>query len=618
MLLACVCGSIDEGVFVQAMVRSTIGTRLAMLLGTLAVVAAAWIYDYSFAQTGVEGAEKQVDELVNARVRRGVNEVVRVTATDIHQAIRRTPTWVDKHVDDHYEVEYYCWWGRVPLLNMRRHYLAIVYVGDEPRRYSSHHRNERPPREALPMPFLNKPAQVAAADSDAHLPFKDRPHLRRPVAAAWIERDKLLAIANQRSGSISIVDIPKSKVLDEIVVGKRLTDIVADPLGRWLLATDEQEHELIVLKREGDSLRVAGRHRVSPYPVSIAVSKSGERISVASLWSRKLTIFECLRESNVVIRGAEISLPFNPRALFFNSDESVLVHDAFANRGCEFNTRKRMITRHIEPTYVSVSPQRYGGPANDMDWHIKGVIMWSNINDGQEMISGGQMSITLGPVPRQTPEERGEELFYGRGLSSVIGKNCHDCHTHGHTTYELADTLGDETTGTPKRIPTLLGTSLTYPWAWNGSVSELDDQVKKSLETTMHVRDVTPQQVIDINAFLHTLAAPPPLQPATDDPADRAQLSRGQSLFTSLGCAKCHLPQFTYTSPDVYDVGLEDEKGMRKFNPPSLLGVGQGYSFFHDGRAKSLEEVFTVHGHQLDRALADGELADLLRFLRSL
>jgi len=34
---------------------------------------------------------------------------------------------------------------------MRRHYLAVVYVGDEPRRYNSHHKNERPPLEALPI-----------------------------------------------------------------------------------------------------------------------------------------------------------------------------------------------------------------------------------------------------------------------------------------------------------------------------------------------------------------------------------------------------------------------------------------------------------------------------------
>src|SRR6476620_11716611 len=61
------------------------------------------------------------------------------------------------------------------------------------------------------------------------LPFKDQPHLRRPVAAAWLQEGTLLAVANQHSGSISIVDIAKRKILDEVVVGERLADVVDLP-----------------------------------------------------------------------------------------------------------------------------------------------------------------------------------------------------------------------------------------------------------------------------------------------------------------------------------------------------------------------------------------------------
>ena len=147
---------------------------------------------------------------------------------------------------------------------------------------------------------------------------------------------------------------------------------------------------------------------------------------------------------------------------------------------------------------------------------------------------------------------------------------------------------------------------------------ELHEQVQKSLENTMHAPKFSPQDVLDITAFLHTLPPPPPLEPATKAPKDIEQLARGETLFGKLGCAKCHVPPLTYTSPEVYDVGLEDEKGLKKFNPPSLRGVSQGYNFFHDGRAKTLEAVFTEHAHQLDRPLEKSELADLLRFLRSL
>ena len=80
----------------------------------------------------------------------------------------------------------------------------------------------------------------------------------------------------------------------------------------------------------------------------------------------------------------------------------------------------------------------------------------------------------------------------------------------------------------------------------------------------------------------------------------------------------CHVPAQGYTSDATYDVGLRDEKRMTKFNPPSLRGVSQGYSFFHDGRATRLEDVFVTHRHPHGEALPDDQLADLLRFLSSL
>ena len=122
----------------------------------------------------------------------------------------------------------------------------------------------------------------------------------------------------------------------------------------------------------------------------------------------------------------------------------------------------------------------------------------------------------------------------------------------------------------------------------------------------------------DIAAFVQTLPPPPPLKPASDDPADKAQLARGEALFQGLGCADCHVPAQGYTSDATYDVGLRDEKRMTKFNPPSLRGVSQGYSFFHDGRATKLEDVFVTHRHPHGEALPADQLADLLRFLSSL
>jgi cytochrome c peroxidase len=146
----------------------------------------------------------------------------------------------------------------------------------------------------------------------------------------------------------------------------------------------------------------------------------------------------------------------------------------------------------------------------------------------------------------------------------------------------------------------------------------LGGQVRLSLETTLHATDITPEQVNDLTTFLHTLPPPPPLLPSTDDQADVAQRARGKAVFDRQGCAKCHVPPLTFTSPETYDVGLEDEVGNRKFNPPSLRGVSQNYRFFHDGGAHSLEAVVTEHAHMLKSALTEAEVRDLVRYLKSL
>jgi hypothetical protein len=127
------------------------GGRLILLLVLLAVAIGALAYDYMSAGPGIEADDKKLEAFVDELNRKGVTDSRRITPDEIHKVLGRQPTWVDKHPDEHFEIEYYCNWGLVPVLNMRRHYIAVVYVGDEPRRYNSHHKNERPPLEALPI-----------------------------------------------------------------------------------------------------------------------------------------------------------------------------------------------------------------------------------------------------------------------------------------------------------------------------------------------------------------------------------------------------------------------------------------------------------------------------------
>jgi YVTN family beta-propeller protein len=227
-------------------------------------------------------------------------------------------------------------------------------------------------------------------------------------------------------------------------------------------------------------------------------------------------------------------------------------------------------------------------------------------------------TVPLGPAAKLGFRERGELLFHDARVSPDGSMSCQSCHPDGHTNGLNADTLSDGSYGTPKRTLTLLGTGMNDPWGWTGGTRYLHDQVEVSLRSTMHDPAVTAERIGDLTTFLHNLPPPPPLQPAAGDATDRAQVERGRRVFASSGCVNCHIPPLTYSTHGTFDVGLTDERGQRKFNPPSLRGVGQGYRFLHDGRAAKLEEVFTEVKHPYGGDLEPGDLADLLRFLRSL
>jgi YVTN family beta-propeller protein len=225
-------------------------------------------------------------------------------------------------------------------------------------------------------------------------------------------------------------------------------------------------------------------------------------------------------------------------------------------------------------------------------------------------------NVELGPRPELGSIDRGERLFHDARLSHSGWLSCHSCHTDGHTSGLASDTLSDGTYGTPKRILSLLGVADTGPWAWNGRMADLETQIRTSVQSTMQGRPPTESEVEDLAAYLRTLEPPPPKETRGEKAAE-ASKARGRALFTSQGCASCHAPP-AYTSTKTYKVGLADEAGLVSFNPPSLRALDHGGPYFHDGRAGTLEDVFTRYRHQLKGELGEQELADVLRFLRSL
>ncbi len=158
-------------------------------------------------------------------------------------------------------------------------------------------------------------------------------------------------------------------------------------------------------------------------------------------------------------------------------------------------------------------------------------------------------------------------------------------------------------------------------------------------------------------AFVASLPAPTPR--AQDNPRDERSIRTGKSLFKSIGCAECHVPQLggldnLYSDLLLHDIGrdLSDTPAYRAFaagpaeqpaaraggerarlastagpdewRTPPLWGLADSGPYLHDGRAPTIEDAILLHGGealpsaQRYRQLSAGEQAQLRRFLSSL
>jgi YVTN family beta-propeller protein len=165
------------------------------------------------------------------------------------------------------------------------------------------------------------------------------------MALALTDGGRWLFVANQRSGSISVLETTNRRPVAEVSAGRRLADLAVTPDGNHLLAVDEEASQLVLLSRRGPNLEVVERVPVSHGPVSVQVAGDGARFFVASLWPRQLTILDLAPakgETGARLRVAKtVALPFAPRKQVLVCDDSkLIVADAFAGRLAVVDVRR--------------------------------------------------------------------------------------------------------------------------------------------------------------------------------------------------------------------------------------------------------------------------------------
>jgi YVTN family beta-propeller protein len=223
----------------------------------------------------------------------------------------------------------------------------------------------------------------------------------------------------------------------------------------------------------------------------------------------------------------------------------------------------------------------------------------------------------------------GRKLFFSavdsRMNNPSTGISCGTCHLEGREDGHVWNFPDG-----PRQTPSLQGRMLTKtaPFHWNGEFNDLLAFMTHTVTQRMGGSGVTPAMEQQVAAFIDAMpAADNPHRDTT--PAD--VLARGKAAFDKAQCGSCHVGE-TLTNNTFADVGTYVTSGPvidradllphGGLNTPSLLGLARTAPYLHDGSAVTLKARILQgqagNKHGLTSSLSDGEVDDLVAYLKSL
>jgi YVTN family beta-propeller protein len=244
-------------------------------------------------------------------------------------------------------------------------------------------------------------------------------------------------------------------------------------------------------------------------------------------------------------------------------------------------------------------------------------------------------SIDLGGTNRLTVARRGRQLLNNAGHTFQNQYSCYTCHPDTHEdglVYNMASKdMGRNLTNTQS----LRDIGETAPFKWNGKNQTVYKQDGMRFSTVLTRTEQFSYPDLDaITSYIMTgVPYPPNLQHNPTGELTEAQL-RGKIVFErtmdNLGriipennrCTTCHTPPY-YTNLKLADVNtLAASDDSIKFDTPHLNNIYASPPYLHDGRAVTLEEIWTVYGkadkHGFVGDMSKNQLNDLIEYLKSL
>lgn len=475
-------------------------------------------------------------------------------------------------------------------------------------------------------------------------------------APAWSKEENKIFVCNRFAGTVSEVDVKNGKVTREVKALREPSKVVVSPDGKYLFVANAlpaqradvdyvaccvsvidlasfQKVKDIRLENGSNALRGAtlspdGKylfvsHNLGRFTVPTSQLQQGwmntnamSVVDVASLEFKGAVLLdepergaagvwgvECTPEYLIVSHSGthEISVIDYPELIKkFEAypDKMALNYDLHFLYGI----RERIALKGNGPRNFIVRDQEVIVPmffSDDLNRY--------NLNTKQ------LSEIALNPDRQETMAQKGERIFNDAAFCFQNWQSCNGCHPGDARTDGMNWDLMNDGVGNSKNCKSLLLSLETPPCMISGIRANAHVANRAGFKYIQFM-ELKEEDAACVDAYVASLKPVPSPYLVDGELSEKAK--KGRKVFERLRCDACHSGPY-YTDMKMHRIG-EDIEFEQGWDTPTLIEVWRTAPYLFDGRAATMEEVFGVYKHGVDKKLSKTDLDALVEYVNSL
>lgn len=222
-------------------------------------------------------------------------------------------------------------------------------------------------------------------------------------------------------------------------------------------------------------------------------------------------------------------------------------------------------------------------------------------------------AIAYNPDRVESATDKGERAFNDAVLCFQNWQSCNGCHPGDGRTDGMNWDLMNDGIGNPKNCKSML---LSFETPKN-MISGIRDHAGIAVRAGykfIQFCDVEESVAQNVDEYIKSLKPLP--SPYLVDGELSEKAIQGRKVYEKYGCAECHSGPY-YTDMKMHRIG-EDVEFDAGWDTPTLREVWRTAPYLFDGRAATMEEVFTIHKHGIEGKISRKDAEALAEYVNSL